>query len=598
MNKNTVIGGLLIVIIMVWWMTTVPKQQAQTQAQPEAQKTEAASTLQVPASEAPKEISFGAAPAPVAQAADSVVADSAVADTVVKAPAIEPREISVETERFTVVISNRGAKIKSVVAKTLADSVGNFPELIADSAAGALGLSLDGVSLDGALFAVDAPETIKVSDSLAIDFTFADANGNKVIRSYGFTKDGAAIRQVNKFQGFSPRRYELAWDGGMRETEYIPEGKTLGGNYFFSEVIYNDGRGVERETITSKKTFNDDGGKLVWAGLRRKYIAMTMLFDEPAKTVITAEPLEKKEREQEPATYKLVLKNDLSGDSFAYNFMVLPLEWGAIKAYDVGFEKIIVSGWQWCGADTWFVAICGFLLWLLKAIYSVIPNYGVAIIIITVIVRGITTPLTAKQLRSSKQMAKLKPEIDALNAKYRSDVQARQRAMMELYAKHKINPMSSCTGGCFPLLLQMPVFFGLFMILGRSIELRGQPFFGWITDLSHSDVIFSGIHIPYIMPMGIAILPLVMVVTTYFQTKQSMVTMPDPNQAKMMTWMMPGMMFLFSAVMPSGLVLYWIVSNLWGIAQYRIMNRDKIAEAKANKNKGKKVIDAEIVKKK
>ena len=119
-----------------------------------------------------------------------------------------------------------------------------------------------------------------------------------------------------------------------------------------------------------------------------------------------------------------------------------------------------------------------------------------------------------------------------------------------------------------------------------------MPFVGWITDLSRSDVIWSGISIPFIMPNGLSILPLVMVVTTYFQTKQSMSAMTDPAQRKMMVWMMPGMMFVFSAVMPSGLVLYWIVSNLWGIAHYTIIHRDKLSPALANQN----IQDAQIIK--
>ena len=150
------------------------------------------------------------------------------------------------------------------------------------------------------------------------------------------------------------------------------------------------------------------------------------------------------------------------------------------------------------------------------------------------------------------------------------------------------------------MLIQMPVFFALFMVFGRAIELRGMPFIGWITDLSRSDVIWNGITIPFIMPDGIAILPIVMVFTTYFQTKQSMASMTDPAQQKMMVWMLPIMMFLISAVMPSGLVLYWIISNLWGIGQYALVNR---ARRKANAQesemlKGKNVQDAVIVKKK
>ena len=146
----------------------------------------------------------------------------------------------------------------------------------------------------------------------------------------------------------------------------------------------------------------------------------------------------------------------------------------------------------------------------------------------------------------------------------------------------------------------MPIFIGLFMVLGRAIELRGMPAFLWISDLSQSDLIFRGFSIPFVMPEGLALLPWIMVATTYFQTKVTMSSSAgmDPAQQKMMVWMMPIMMFLFSAVMPSGLVLYWIISNIWSIAQYKIINRDLIATAKASKGSDKgDVKDAVIVKK-
>lgn len=595
MNKNNIIGMILIFIIMIWWMFSMPSPKPATENVPAAQteKVESVGKIEIPEkSETEKEIYLGKAPSlePVPVADSSL--DSAVAPFVVV-----PHELQVETDRFIVTLSNQGAKIKSIVVKSLADSAGKFPELIQDSAAGALSLTFDGVNLDKALFTFKDSLTNKilVEDSLTVAFTFADPSGKKIHRLYSFTKEGPAIGQKNIVDGFKASSYKLALNGGMRETEAFPEGKTFGANYFFSEVIFNNTYGVEREMITEKETFNEESGKILWAGLRRKYIAMTVQFASPTEAVVVAEPLKEKVSAADPGTFKLSISDDMRSDTLAYDFMVLPLEWAAVKEYDVGYEKIIVSGWQWCGADTWFVAICGFLLWLLKSFYSIIPNYGIAIILLTILVRLLTTPLTLKQLRSSKEMAKLKPELDEINVKFRADPQRRQAAIMELYAKHKINPLASCTGGCFPLLLQMPIFFGLFIILGRAIELRGQPFVAWISDLSQSDVIFSGISIPFIMPQGIAILPLIMVVTTYFQTKQSMSAMTDPAQQKMMTWMMPAMMFLFSAVMPSGLVLYWIISNIWGIVQYRLVNPQQVAAAKAKKAQKKKVIDAEII---
>lgn len=615
MNKNTLIGSILIVVIMIWWFATSSANNEAARAAAEAKKAAADSVAALQADQAATNGSLvlpvtgntelkaapvlgDAAPAaPVAVAADSAATDSAKAEEVAKV--IEPRTVTVETDKFIVTLSNKGAKIQSVVVKALPDSAGKFPELIQDTTLGALDLKLGAADLSTVLFdAGDAPEKIVVENEASVEFVFQDANGNKVIRSYGFTKDGPAVRQVNKFVGFRVNDYELSWNGGMRETEELPQGKSFGGtSYYFSEVVYNNGDGVEREMISDAQSFND--GKLAWVGLRRKYVAMTIQYDMPTGASFDVKHVKDMEDDKNPGTYKLVVKNEFRGDSLAYDFMILPLQWDALESLDKGYEKIIVTGSKWfIGSSVWFVWICKMLLKLLNLFYSIIPNYGVAIILVTFIVRGITTPFTVKQMKSTGAMSKLKPQMDEINVKYRSDPQKKQAAIMELYQKNGVNPLASCTGGCLPMIIQMPVFMGLFFVLGRAVELRGMPAFLWITDLSRSDVIFSGFSIPFLMPAGLAVLPWIMVITTYFQTK---VTMGggagmDPAQAKMMTWMMPAMMFLFSAVMPSGLVLYWIVSNIWSIVQYKLI-RGKMNGGNDSKTvKGKKVQDAEIVK--
>lgn len=603
MNKNTIIGSILIAVIMIWWMATMPKpqpvpqksEQAITSEESQEVKKESKGTLEIPALKSNSDSTLEKAPA-FLTSTDSSAKDSVASDSLIEpAPVVSEKSIVVETDLFILRLSNRGAKVSSVIIKTLTDNEGNFPELIEDTSAGALDLKLDKTNLSDALFEV-APETpskIVVNQDTTIQFVFSDPNRNKVIRSYTFSKTGSAVRQSNRFEGFQPNDYEILWNGGMRETEQFPKGKNIGANYFFSEVIYNNTYSVEREVIQEKKKFNDEDGKIIWAGLRRKYVAMSIQFDEPTEAVVQGEPLKGSKEKNNPGTYQLSVSDYLKGaDSLSFNFMILPLEWTIIKSLDQDYEKVIVSGWQWIGADVWFVALCGLLLSLLKIFYSFIPNYGIAIILLTILVRIATTPLTIKQLRSTKEMGKIKPELDAINVKYRAEPQKKQAAIMELYAKHNINPMASCTGGCFPMLLQFPIFIGLFIILARAIELRGMPFIGWISDLSRSDVIWNGISIPYIMPEGLSILPLIMVVTTYFQTKQSMSAMTDPAQRKMMIWMMPGMMFVFSAVMPSGLVLYWIISNLWGIGQYAIIHREKAVASPTNA----KIQDAEIIK--
>ena len=628
MNKNSLIGSILIAAIVIWWMT-MSSNNAKQQAEAQAKEKEAAAAMEAARADSADQLVLGdktpelkAAPvlgdsesgvrnseldsgkvvagdsAKVA-AADSSVADSAQAAEAPKV--IEPRTVTVETDKFIMTLSNKGARVQSVIVKALPDSAGNFPEIIQDTALGALDLKLGKADLTEALFDLgDTPEKIKVENDVTVQFTFTDASGKQVIRSYGFTKSGVAVRQVNRFVGFKPAEYELSWKGGMKETEVMPKGKSFGGaSYFFSEVIFKNSEITERETFSDAMTF--DNANYYWVGMRRKYVALSVQFDKPVPVKVNAKHIDvATEGNPDPGTYSLTIADGIRGDSLAYNFMVLPLQWDEVEALDQGYEKIIVTGSKWFpGSSVWFVWICKWLLKLLKFFYSIIPNYGVAIILVTFIVRAFTTPFTVKQLKSTRAMSKLKPQLDEINVKYRSDPQKKQAAIMELYAKNGVNPLASCTGGCLPMLIQMPIFMGLFFVLGRAIELRGMPAFLWITDLSKSDVVWSGFTIPFVMPAGLAILPWIMVVTTYFQTKVTMSGSAgmDPAQQKMMTWMMPAMMFFFSAVMPSGLVLYWIVSNFWSIAQYKFINRGVMAQgSESSKLKGKDVQDAKIVK--
>jgi len=634
MNKNSLIGSILIAAIVIWWMT-MSSNNAKQQAEAQAKEKEAAAAMEAARADSADQLVLGdktpelkAAPvlgddnlderretrdesesgkvvvadsAKVASAAaDSVAADSAQAAEAPKV--VEPRTVTVETDKFIMTLSNKGARVQSVIVKALPDSAGNFPEIIQDTALGALDLKLGKADLTEALFDLgDTPEKIKVENDVTVQFTFTDASGKQVIRSYGFTKAGVAVRQVNRFVGFKPADYELSWKGGMKETEVMPKGKSFGGaSYFFSEVIFKNSEITERETFSDAMTF--DNANYYWVGMRRKYVALSVQFDKPVPVKVNAKHIDvATEGNPDPGTYSLTIADGVRGDSLAYNFMVLPLQWDEVEALDQGYEKIIVTGSKWFpGSSVWFVWICKWLLKLLKFFYSIIPNYGVAIILVTFIVRAFTTPFTVKQLKSTRAMSKLKPQLDEINVKYRSDPQKKQAAIMELYAKNGVNPLASCTGGCLPMLIQMPIFMGLFFVLGRAIELRGMPAFLWITDLSKSDVVWSGFSIPFVMPAGLAILPWIMVVTTYFQTKVTMSGSAgmDPAQQKMMTWMMPAMMFFFSAVMPSGLVLYWIVSNFWSIAQYKFINRGVMAQgSESSKLKGKDVKDAEIVKK-
>ena len=184
----------------------------------------------------------------------------------------------------------------------------------------------------------------------------------------------------------------------------------------------------------------------------------------------------------------------------------------------------------------------------LVAIYGVVGNWGIAIIVITIIVKTLMYPLTKKQYESMAKMRNLQPKMEQLKQRYGDDRQKFGQATMELYRKEKVNPM----GGCLPLLLQMPIFLALYWVFLESVELRHAPFGLWISDLSAKDPLF--------------ILPILFGASMFLMQKLSPTPATDPMQQKMMTWM-PVIFSVFFVMFPSGLVLYWFVSNVISILQ-------------------------------
>ena len=207
-------------------------------------------------------------------------------------------------------------------------------------------------------------------------------------------------------------------------------------------------------------------------------------------------------------------------------------------------DLVVDYGWLWFIAKP--------LHTLLSFIQSFVSNWGLAIIVLTFIVRGAMYPLTKAQYTSMAKMRMLQPKLQAMRERIGDDRQRMSQEMMELYKKEKVNPL----GGCLPLLLQMPIFIALYWALMESVELRHSPFFGWITDLSAQD--------PYY------ILPLLMGASMFLIQKMSPTTVTDPMQQKIMTFM-PVLFTGFFLFFPSGLVLYWLVSNIVTLIQQTLI---------------------------
>ncbi|MBT7714583.1 MAG: membrane protein insertase YidC [Deltaproteobacteria bacterium] len=218
----------------------------------------------------------------------------------------------------------------------------------------------------------------------------------------------------------------------------------------------------------------------------------------------------------------------------------------------------------------WFDFLAHPLLSVLRWIQGYVVNWGVAIILLTIIVRSVMFPLAFKGMMSMRKMSALNPKIKQIREKNKGNKEKMNKEIMQFYSQHKINPM----GGCLPMVLQIPVFIGLYQALMPAIELRHNPFIFWMQDLSAPDFTL--------------ILPILMGASMFFQQSLSPTPAMDPTQQKLMKWM-PVMMVMFFLSMPSGLVLYWVISNLISVLQQLFFNRVSpvVVEEVPVKGKGK-----------
>jgi YidC/Oxa1 family membrane protein insertase len=220
----------------------------------------------------------------------------------------------------------------------------------------------------------------------------------------------------------------------------------------------------------------------------------------------------------------------------------------------------------------WFYFFTKPLFWIMDHLFKLIGNFGVAILITTVLVKAVFYPLANKSYASMAKMKVVQPKMLEIREKYADDKMKQQQAMMELYKKEKINPVA----GCWPVLLQIPVFFALYKVIYVTIEMRHAPFFGWIQDLSAPDPtsLFNLFGLlPYDVPhfLLIGVWPLIMGVTMFLQMQMNP-TPPDPTQAMIFKWM-PIMFTFMLATFPAGLVIYWAWNNFLSIIQQGIIMR-------------------------
>ncbi len=296
-------------------------------------------------------------------------------------------------------------------------------------------------------------------------------------------------------------------------------------------------------------------GGIDWAGQQTPYFLGAFAPDHAGRATALFRALEPGERAAVSVGFEPVALPPGARVAQEFRGYFGPKEEERLLAAGSELSRSIDLGWRWVEPLTHFFG------WLLSALYALVPNYGVAIILVTVLVRVATLPLTNRQMRSMERMRALAPKQKELQEKFANDRQKQSEAMMELYRREKVNPI----GGCLPMLLQLPVFVGLYYALRGSIHLRQAPFVGWIDDLSIPEQLFvlPGLDLP------VRVLPLLMGASMVVQQKLTPMGSMDPAQARMMLILMPVMMTFMFYQFPSGLVLYWMVSNVLAIAHQR-----------------------------
>ena len=287
------------------------------------------------------------------------------------------------------------------------------------------------------------------------------------------------------------------------------------------------------------------GPNISWAGYESKYFIAAMIPQKPALTSLT---IGKDDTSlvsvQMKGPKNLIPTNDTG--TFSYTLYLGPKDYTILKSLDVNLENAIdLSSWlKWLTIP---------LLTVLKFIYQYVHNYGIAIIILTILIKVIFWPLGNKSYKSMKSMQKLQPKMMEIREKYKDDKSRLNQEVMNLYKNNKVNPL----GGCLPILIQLPVFFGLYKVLFYAIELRHSPFFFWIEDLSAKD--------PYY------ITPIIMGATMFLQQKMTPMQI-DPMQQKIMLFL-PIVFTLLFLNFSSGLVIYWLFNNIISIGQQLYVNK-------------------------
>jgi YidC/Oxa1 family membrane protein insertase len=537
--------ALSFVIFILWEVFIVDRQEFET-------------TTQIVSEEDPNKKE--------AQVYIPTIREEALRDSIDIPQDYQVRETKINTPLYTVTISEKGANFNSFVLKNYKEHVGEespFKELISeDLQDGTLQCFFEDKSipdLNNVIYESKvAGKSIDVySQPETIAFSWESPEGIVFIKEYIFSPATYIVSMTVRVKNGSENNIQDQLK--ITLANHLEQKDAYYGFVGPSALIDNKMKEVKVGDI-KKEPFTE--GQIKWVGLETIYFINSivpkevkhagMILDEGNDQIVYntyLEPAVKVERGMQTA--------------YEYDIYFGPKSLKLLSQMNNGLDRSINFGM--------FDFIAKPFLWLMNFIHDYIPNYGIAIIILTIIVKIILWPLGNKSYKSMNDMKKLAPLMKEIRDKYKDDKKKMNQETMALYKTYKINPM----GGCLPMVLQIPVFFALYRMLYEAIELRHAPFFLWINDLSAPDRLFNlDIYIPLMQPpYGIPVLTLIMGASMFLQ--QKMAPAPaDPTQAKLMTFMPIIFTFIFINF-SSGLVLYWLVNNLLSMGQQYYVSKKK-----------------------
>ena len=546
-----IFGFSLLMLWDAWEKEHRPKPPAQVQA-----PVSSATTVPTPA---PKP---GAAAAPAPQPANGSVPGAA-------APAVKGESVVVRTDLMVAEISTLGASLTRVEFlrhKEAKNSAKNLvllgPEHRYEAQSGLTG---EGGPNHRTLWSLQPGSTTLADGENAVEvrFTAQGKDGVAVTKTYRFKRDSyvidVALEIVNTGAApLAPFAYFQLTHDGKSSADANAIAATFGAQSFNGYAVYTEEKKFEKVQLTDVDKGKAEFAKQAhdgWLAYVQHYFVSAWL---PAAKVAREYAVEKRADGVYVARALVAAGPIAPGASAAIAVPLYagPQEQNRLVAVAPGFDLVVDYGW--------LTIIAWPLFWLLEKFHGLSGNWGVAIILLTVLIKIVFFPLSAASYKSMAKMKLITPRMTKIREMYEHDRAKMNQAMMELYKTEKINPL----GGCFPILVQIPVFIALYWVLLAAIELRHAPFILWIQDLSALD--------PYY------VLPVLMTLTMIIQTRLNPVP-PDPVQAKVMQFM-PFVFSIFFFFFPAGLVLYWLINNILSILQQwqiqRMFDRDKPAHAK------------------